>query len=1219
VARVLRTLTTIMTVLGLLLVAEDGSAQPADEFEVLARQFHEHYGSGRFGAAIPFAEQALALAERRLGADDPKLAEILIPLGTAYRQTSRFAEAAKQFERALSLLEKALGSGHPQTVGALAGLADAYHMLGRREAAEPLAKRSIEIIEKAAGPEHPALVASLNTLASMLEAAGRTGEAEPIYKRAVVILEKHALETPDYASLLSNLAENYQKQGRYAEAEPLFKRALAITEKLQGPEHPNSAVMLSNLARLYTTVNRFAEADQALKRSLSIYETRLGPNHPRTANTLMTIGQLYIAQGRYAEAEPFDRKALAIRERMLGPDHADVGLSLNGLATLFHYQGRFAEAEAFYKRAIAIFEKELGPNDTTLGFAFNNLAEVYRAQGRFAEAEPLYKRSLAIREQTLGLEHPSVVPALYNLAGLFSEQGRVEEAEPLLKQGIAIAEKGLGADHHHVGIGFSNLAILYRRQSRYADAELHFRRALEIYAKAFGGEDRETATTTNNLGMMYMDQGRFAEADPLLERALALREKVLGPAHSQVAESYGNLGLTYLKQQKLEKAEPLLQRQIALRETALGPDHPSLAAAYFNLSMVHVARRQWDEALRLMQLSTAIARRWQGRPLIVRDNQANEVELAFANVVKVVFQIVAASPERLSGLMETTFEAAQQARQSQAAASLSQMAAREAKGDGEFARVVRERQNLVSEWQLIDRSIVAAAAKPAQSRDAAGEKALRERISAIDARMGEIERSLAAKFPEFAELANPKPLTIAAVQKLLKDDEALVVILDTRPLEPLPEEIFTWIVTKTGARLVRASGGSTVISGYVLALRCGLDHEAWNGPRCAQLLGTSYTPDDQAQNKPLPFDTLRAHQLYRALFDPASEKLISGKRLLIALSGALTQLPFHVLVTEAPKTAIPGSYAAYRDVPWLARGHPISALPAVSSLRALRELAKASRAGNAYVGFGNPLLEGDAAQPGAAAAAQRTREARCTTTSSPQPVRIAGRGTSQVAFRRNGDLADVAHLRTLWPLPETADELCDVARHLGAEIPSDVHIGTRATETAIKRLSEAGTLASYRTVHFATHGAIAGEIAGTLEPGLVLTPPDRATETDDGYLSASEIATLRIDADWVILSACNTAASGARDAEALSGLARAFFYAGARSLLVSHWSVNSDATVNLITRAVTELTATPGVGRADALQRSMMHMLREGKPYEAHPAFWAPFVLVGEGSPLHRP
>jgi hypothetical protein len=209
-------------------------------------------------------------------------------------------------------------------------------------------------------------------------------------------------------------------------------------------------------------------------------------------------------------------------------------------------------------------------------------------------------------------------------------------------------------------------------------------------------------------------------------------------------------------------------------------------------------------------------------------------------------------------------------------------------------------------------------------------------------------------------------------------------------------------------------------------------------------------------------------------------------------------------------------------------------------------------------------------------------------------------------------MADVVQIRMQAPLPETADELCAVARDLGAS-GDDIRLGSHATETEVKQLSQAGELSKYRIIHFATHGALAGQVSGDSEPGLLLTPPEKGTETDDGYLSASEIAALKLDADWVILSACNTAAGGADGAEALSGLARAFFYAGARALLVSHWSVYSGATVKLITGAVSTMSANKGIGRAEAMRRSMLALIDKGAPDEAHPTFWAPFVVVGEG------
>src|SRR5262249_28607766 len=144
--------------------------------------------------------------------------------------------------------------------------------------------------------------------------------------------------------------------------------------------------------------------------------------------------------------------------------------------------------------------------------------------------------------------------------------------------------------------------------------------------------------------------------------------------------------------------------------------------------------------------------------------------------------------------------------------------------------------------------------------------------------------------------------------------------------------------------------------------------------------------------------------------------------------------------------------------------------------------------------------------------------------------------------------------KVLPPLPETADELKAIAKRLNVP-DSDIHLGSSATETAVK----SAALADYRIVYFATHGLVAGEIEGLGEPALVLSLPRAPSPADDGLLTAGEVAQLKLDADWVVLSACNTAAGDKPGAEALSGLARAFFYAGARALLVSHWPVNSKA------------------------------------------------------------
>jgi len=418
----------------------------------------------------------------------------------------------------------------------------------------------------------------------------------------------------------------------------------------------------------------------------------------------------------------------------------------------------------------------------------------------------------------------------------------------------------------------------------------------------------------------------------------------------------------------------------------------------------------------------------------------------------------------------------------------------------------------------------------------------------------------------------------------------------------------------------RATLGRLSLESKVAFMRCGLDRSNWASDSetfqyCRQLwkegFGGKTNGDLAGRSAAEWFDTAFAYDLYRTLFGQV-EDLVKDKHLLIVPSESLTQLPFHVLVTEKPGAARWGE-GGYGDARWLVRRQPMAVLPSVGSLEVLRRM-KGAQARRPFIGFGDPLLDG---RPGNPIHAGRARLARarqtCTAVSASgarDRIQAALPALSLIGSLFRGGLADVAVLRQQLPLPETTDELCAVARDLGAA-DSDVWLGRRMTETAVKDLSREGRLRDYRVLHFATHGLVAGDLDNP-EPALMFSPPETATERDDGLLTASEVAQLQLDADWVVLSACNTAAGASGNQQALSGLARAFFYAGARALLVSHWSVESDAAVAITAGAFKALNADPSIGRAEALRRSITALIATGGR-NAHPSVWAPFVLVGDG------
>ncbi len=961
-----------------------------------------------------------------------------------------------------------------------------------------------------------------------------------------------------------------------------------------------------------------------------------GGAEAQTAANLETLNkrieQLY-GQGKYAEATAIAQQALILAERMLGKDHPDTLAKVHTLAVLYYEQGRYSEAEPFFRRALEACERVFGKEHPHTLTTVNNLAELYNSQGRTREAEPLLKRALEGQERVLGKEHPQTLFSLNNLALLYMSQGRYGEAEPLYRRALKARERVLGKEHPDTLTSVASLADFYEAQGRYGEAEALLRRVLEAEERVLGMEHPRTLTDVNNLGWLYQAEGRYVEAEPLFRRALEGRERVHGREHPYTLTSVNNLAELYQAQGRYSEAEPLLRRALEASERVLGREHPQTLVRVNNLAGLFFTQGDWTRAAQFLRRSTAgIAGRTQRDATVTgqaatgkKESEVEQNSQQFWILVKAVYRLAPQghTPDEVSS--REMFQTAQWAAGSEAAKSLAQMSARGAKNDPALAALARERQDMVVEWRKRDAQRNEWLGNAPDKRDPKAEAENNAKLAGIDARIGEIDKQLAAEFPDYAALASPAPAAVDEVQAQLRADEALVLFLDTPKAEAAPEETFIWVVTKSDIRWVRSALGTGALAREVAALRCGLDASAWeksrsfsrthvvqpasaSGASCQVLLG-----QDMLSSGLLPFDLVRAHALYTALFGQV-EDLIQGKQLLIVPSGPLTALPFQALVTEKPDAAIPQDVAGYAKAKWLGQRQSISVLPAVSSLKALRRHAGKSSAPSPYIGFGNPLLTGESGNDRSAWAVQWCK--------APEDERELAASARRLArpftelYQTGSGVADVEVLRRQPPLPDTADELCAVARLTGAA-PDSVYLGPRATEAKVKTLSQQGELAKVRVIHFATHGLVAGETqeiarARKAEPAMLLTPPQTASEEDDGLLTATEVAALKLDADWVILSACNTAAGGEKGAEALSGLARAFFYAGARALLVSHWYVNSAATVELITRAFGEMQADPAIGRAEAMRRAMGILIAQGG-MNAHPAFWAPFAVAGEG------
>jgi CHAT domain-containing protein len=479
-------------------------------------------------------------------------------------------------------------------------------------------------------------------------------------------------------------------------------------------------------------------------------------------------------------------------------------------------------------------------------------------------------------------------------------------------------------------------------------------------------------------------------------------------------------------------------------------------------------------------------------------------------------------------------------------------------------------------------------ALPSGARDENGVKELNASIVRLRADRDKKRQEIARRFPSYANLIDPKAPSIEDIKATLKPDEALLSFYFGRDIS------FVWAVPKSGKvafAAIKASAGD--IESKILKLREALE------PQAAMI---SEIPS---------FDLALAYELYSLLLNPVEQGWKQAKNLIVVTNGALGLLPISLLPTAPTQVSDGGGplFSGYRKVPWLARTHAVTMVPSAAALRTLRHIPQGSDKRERLIGFGDPIFSKEQAAETAAQNKESTAQVAMTTT---RGLPLKRRSSPKL------DGVDNAELALLPALPDTADELKSIALALEADPAKVLQLGMMANEHTVKTMD----LSRYKIIVFATHGLVPGELNGLTQPALALSAPDVAGVEGDGLLTMEEILALKLDADWVVLSACNTGTGAGAGAEAASGLGRAFFYAGTRALLVTNWSVHSQSARDLTTDLFRRQTADPKLTRSEGLRQAMMALM-DGKGYVddkgealfayAHPLFWAPYTIIGDG------
>jgi CHAT domain-containing protein len=646
-------------------------------------------------------------------------------------------------------------------------------------------------------------------------------------------------------------------------------------------------------------------------------------------------------------------------------------------------------------------------------------------------------------------------------------------------------------------------------------------------------------------------------------------------------QSRGNLDeiTAFINAPDLALAEVIAKDNFERTVKTLGPNHLRTYWAQSYFASTLEGAQKYSEAKNLFDKSV--------NQLIEQNRNDSENQTVsirhqerFSRVIESYMNtLFKANPENSAGPAAQAFMLADFARGSIVQKALAQSTARANIKDPVLSNLARREQDLQRQLNSLNEVLVAISAASAEKQLPGIQNKIKADIDKLRVERDSVKNEIKNKFPVYFELVEPQPITIARAVKSIGPKEVLV----------------TWYFGERNS--------------YVWALhQSGLDSFAilpFNKKEIAtdvEKLRKALDPGVATVDEIPPFDVNLAHALYNKLLKPI-EKSLEGKELLISIPhGSLGQLPLATLLVNPIKQPEKGAngFVGYQNAPWLIRKIAIVQLPSVNALASLRSAPPITVERKNFIGFGDPLFSNEQAKQIEMPSVQLATRGR------PLYLRNSPK-TSKVSS---------AQLALLSRLPDTNQEILEIAAVLKAD-NSDIFLQRNAS---VKNVMSTD-LSNRKIVMFATHGLVPGELDGLTQPALAMTTPTLTGDQDDGLLTLEKILELKLNADWVILSACNTAAGDGIGTEAISGLGRAFFYAGAKALLVSNWPVESASSRLLMTDLFKRQSDQPSLLKAEALRLSMLQLADKGNAKDektgktshayGHPLFWAPYSLVG--------
>lgn len=1027
-----------------------------------------------------------------------------------------------------------------------------------------LFERRLEQAKRQLGDRHPNYAESMNDLGIIYGSLGQFDKAEKAHLEAMSILEQTVgMENIFYTSSLVNLGEVYKAQGKYAQAKSLYARTIAIEVNLLGANNPEFALSLRNFAGLYNTLGQYDSALILYELVRKIYERNDLTNSVQDASAMNGIAVIQENLGKVDVAEKLYIEALKIRAKQLGTKHPAYLISLNNVGGIQVKRGDFEGAKSKFREIVEVYKNVLGTENLQYSLALNNLALVFLNEGSLVEAEKLFSESIVIRDRILGKNSTENTQSMHNLAQVYMRQGNYSKAEALYKEVLDLQLKYLGNEHARYALTLNDLGPLYIRMKRYKEAEMVLLEAQAIQEKVVGKKNTVYATILHNRAAVYVATGGYSKAEELYQQSRDIEIEILGQNHADYAHTMNSLAELNLKKGDFKVAEKYYKEALEIRTKTIGKRSPFYTKSLYGLAETYFLSKRNELAEPLYnEMSNGLLDQVRSYFPTLSEYEKE----AFYFTLKEEFESFNSfAVERASDNASITQEIFNNQIATKAILFNSSNKIRNSilsSNDTVLIDVFRR-------WHIKRNQLSKAYQMDAEQRTKSNIV-----LENLENEINDIERQLSERAQGFSS-NEKKRYTWRDIQRTLLKGEAVVEIVRVRK-----SGVAKMVVdTTTLKEIVYPLRGLTDTVYYAMLV---ITPKSKNPELILLKNGNELEGKFLRNYKNAVQFKIKDSISYDVYWQPIARYLKRQKIQNVYLSpdGVYNVLNANVLLNSKTRKFASDE----NEIRYISNSKDLL----------LRD-KKASGARNVFL-FGNPDFS----------------EQDTISITNGQRSLIDQPESIQRLFA-GGKISS---------LPGTKVEI-DVIEELlkQQQVTLSKKSGRLVTEENLKALKNPAVL------HIATHGffledsgvqSFAGFDAKVnknplFRSGLLLAGSQktisgqRVGNAEDGILTAYEAMNLNLDkTDLVVLSACETGLGEIRNGEGVYGLQRAFQTAGAKSVLMSLWKVDDNATQELMTSFYKNWLESGD--KRDAFKKAQASVRKK----YSHPYYWGAFVLVGE-------